>query len=84
MPEDVHDSRNKEDEDARNHQKECRSDEEAGQAATLGRGRGDAEGHDEGFSDGFKEFHWPPILLPWGLLIFTLEAADFYCRRDLS
>lgn len=66
MPEEVDDDGNKEDQDACDHQKERRTDEEGGDAAAFRGGRGDPKGHDEGFGDGFEELHGVPLLIVGG------------------
>ena len=56
------DNRNKEDQNTSDGQKERRTNEERGDAAALGGGRRDPEGHDEGVGEGFEELHGAPRL----------------------
>lgn len=58
----VHDSRDKERQDAGDRQEKRRTDEEGGDAAALRGRRGDPEGHDEGIGDGFEEFQGAALL----------------------
>ena len=61
VPKNVHDNRDKEGQDTGDHKEERGADEECCNPLALGGGRGDAEGHDEGFGEGLEEFHGAPI-----------------------
>jgi len=59
--EQVDDGGNEQREDSGDGQEESGADEDGGDTAALGLRRGDAEGHDEGVGEVFKEFHREPM-----------------------
>ncbi|HXS11905.1 MAG TPA: hypothetical protein VN734_04330 [Acidobacteriaceae bacterium] len=83
----VQDDRNKEDQNAGDGQQEPRTDEDGGDAAALGGGRSDPEGHDEGFGDGFEEFQGTADLYLFGfflVLFIWILLSSFYADSASS